>query len=648
MEQKTKGRRGLCPTQVEMENVEGEAGEVVAVSLELGEVGWDSLEPIRGRIIEVSLDHTNLSFAVKGLVVAFLVMDVSISPDRTCILEVKSLGTGNTAVDAELSSKFNRRRGTIHICQSKPCTEDEIEATMHVTKLRFWKVPWEQTSVLNGIQRRSIRKFLGQSDVGEEGEEEAKDGEGSKREERKPVPRRVAPGKRLRGSEKAKARKPGGDEKRRGTKKKDPGADQVPSVSREELKRRLAGVRERLTGARGALEDAFDEEPEEGSELSVVAVDSDSPREPLETGTMLAMKKTKKKKKEKTTKEKRSGGRKHGAAMKALEDTNVGTLKATQAQLVHQALAVSSVGRKEKKSKEENTAQTLAKILTRTLRRSGDRKDKKKKKKEKKRKSKKAGRKKKTPGSSDPSSSSGTTSSSARSSAGSSEDEKLTSSEDELEAPLRKKAKSKPGSVLALLVDHAREQLDQSAMVGVPEKEGGSVVEGVKLTSYFQILLKSKLAGAMAQQREMYHLSVCMDLLRMGKLSAVGDALAARFLCLHQSVLDGNWSAARHMELYPLEEASAAGTSLILRTRRHAKLAAKAQGLEWSGYRGGYGRGKGGKGFQGTWHADGAEVKGKKGKGKGKGRGKGPWWNQNPDKGKGDDWKERQDPKQDK
>lgn len=224
---------------------------------------------------------------------------------------------------------------------------------------------------------------------------------------------------------------------------------------------------------------------------------------------------------------------------------------------------------------------------------------------------------------------------------------KDTSSEEELEAPLRKKAKNRPGSILTLLVEHAREQLDQSSMVSLPSKEGGSVVDGVKLTSYFQILLKAKLVGAMAQQREMYHLAVCMDLLRQGKLSGLGDALAARFLCLHQSVLDGNWSAARHLELYPLEESSAAGTSLILRTRRHAKLAAKAQGLDWGNYRGGYGRGRGGKGYYDTTGAEGGDHKGKKGKGKGKKGNKNQWWN-NSDKGKGDDWKEKQDSKQDK
>lgn len=216
-----------------------------------------------------------------------------------------------------------------------------------------------------------------------------------------------------------------------------------------------------------------------------------------------------------------------------------------------------------------------------------------------------------------------------------------------MDPPLRRKARARPGSVLSMLVEHAKEQLDQSSVVAVPDGSDQKVTQGVKLTSYFQILLKAKLVGAMAQQREMHHLSICMDLLRGGKLSTLGDALAARFLSLHQSVLDGNWVAARHMELYPLEESTAAGASIILKTRKHAKLAAKAQGYDFGNYGRGFGRGRGGKGKSDYWNQDGGE-KGKKGKGlkgKGRGAGKNSWWKDG--RGKGEDWKENQETKPD-
>ena len=336
----------------------------------------------------------------------------------------------------------------------------------------------------------------------------------------------------------------------------------------------------------------------------MVPVDSDSPPEGLGTGTM--MEKKKEKKKEKQKKKKRSGSPKRSAAMKALEDTSAGMLRATHGQLVKQALAVSEGGRKDKKEKEEKPMNVLAKLLTHTLKSSGSEKEKQGDKKKKK--------KKKKCGPSDPTLSSGTTSSSENSSDMSLGEKRDSSSEDEVEAPLRKKAKNRPGSV------------------SLPNKDGGSVVDG-------------KSSSRRSWQVQWPSRGRCtMDLLRQGKLSGLGDALAARFLCLHQSVLD---QFARHMELYPLEEASAAGTSLILRTRRHAKLAAKAQGLDWGNYRGGYGRGRGGKCHYDAAGGEGGDHKGKKGKGKGKKGGKNQWWN-NHDKGKGDDWKEKPDGKQDK
>ena len=54
--------------------------------------------------------------------------------------------------------------------------------------------------------------------------------------------------------------------------------------------------------------------------------------------------------------------------------------------------------------------------------------------------------------------------------------------------------------------------------------------------------------------REMYNLGCAPDLLGSGDM---GDALAARFIALHQSLLDQN-KKARHMELHPLEDASVA------------------------------------------------------------------------------------------
>lgn len=127
--------------------------------------------------------------------------------------------------------------------------------------------------------------------------------------------------------------------------------------------------------------------------------------------------------------------------------------------------------------------------------------------------------------------------------------------------------------------------------------------------------------------REMHLLSACMDALREGALDHVGDLLAARFISLHQSILDSNWVAARQLELLPLEETSAAGPQLVLQARKQAKLAAKVTQPElWATPGAGKGRGSRGKGTGWPdWQQDSKGKSKKGGRGKGKGRG---WWGQ--------------------
>lgn len=166
---------------------------------------------------------------------------------------------------------------------------------------------------------------------------------------------------------------------------------------------------------------------------------------------------------------------------------------------------------------------------------------------------------------------------------------------------------------------------------------------GIKMVSYFQILLRPQLGAPTASVREMYHICVVLDLLR-GQLDLLGDSLAARFLALHQSILDSSWTAAKHLEINALE----ASTSLLLQTRRHAKMAAKALGEEpqyWGKRRRGQ-YGQGGKGKD-DWNPKGkGKDKGKKGKGKGHwnapGGGKEDW------NKKGGDWGQQKEAPADK
>ena len=155
----------------------------------------------------------------------------------------------------------------------------------------------------------------------------------------------------------------------------------------------------------------------------------------------------------------------------------------------------------------------MAKVLSRILtKESGGKKDTKKKKK-KKRKRMKNGV---------------IVSSTGSSSASSPTEEEEEDSDSDLEAPMRKRSRDKPGSVLALLTEHVREQMDQSSLADVPS--GGQVLTGgVKIASYFAIHIKGQFPQCQRELREMFSLAATMDLLRKGDVARVGDSLAARF-----------------------------------------------------------------------------------------------------------------------
>lgn len=285
-------------------------------------------------------------------------------------------------------------------------------------------------------------------------------------------------------------------------------------------------------------------------------------------------------------------------------------------------LQASRKKQEEAKLAKKDTGSQLLKILTKLAKGQKDKKEKKDKKNKRKR------RRVKREEGGDPSDSSG---SSPTPSGGGDSGTSSTSSGDEdkdgnkLEAPLRRKSLKRPGSVLKLLINHARQQLDQTAKVEVGSAVAEDPTLGVRIASYFSIIVKPNLGTALGPTREMYHLSNCIDLLRKGELSRLGDVLAGRFISLHQSVLDGGWQAARHLEVMPYEEVSAAGTSVVLQARKHARVAARALGADASwGWRQPP-KGKGGKGKypawnEGDWQGQGkGKQKGPKGRGKGKG-----------------------------
>ena len=102
---------------------------------------------------------------------------------------------------------------------------------------------------------------------------------------------------------------------------------------------------------------------------------------------------------------------------------------------------------------------------------------------------------------------------------------------------MKRKSQQHPGSVLKLLVAHARAQLDQTSKVSVGRSEEDPT-QGIKLASYYSIVLKPQLQSSPAALRELHFLSHSMDLLRSGQLDKLGDVMASRFIAVHQSTIE--------------------------------------------------------------------------------------------------------------
>ena len=575
--------------------------------ISLGSDAWEGLDIQNGDVIEVYMPSTDWVDA-PDVWAGFLVRQVSVEVGtQALVLVVKSLGSENGDLAKAMGSLLDRREGTIHLCTSRPCATSNVYE-LHATKIRTYKLEDFNPPYITRSTRSQIKKWL-EKKPGDE-EEDGK---------------KWAPRMRLRGKSRdgdgkgrpsalksrAKSRANPGGKPQPGAKKGRGEGLQEAAVG--DLKAKLASLRARLSGSGKSDPKATEVEPE-GGIFEVESSEGDG-YEPspdgLSTGTEIipfyerGLRERKKKKVKKM-------------ALPAADSKGT-TMRGLQGQLANRAVAATG-DRRDKKKGKKSSAEKVGEAIVKALgvgKVKKEKKDKKRKKKERRRKRKRGG--------GDPESS-GTSDSSGGSYGSSSEDHESGSSE-EYENPMRKKSKDRPGAVLELLVQHAREQLEQSSTVTMPQGKI-RIDEGVKILSYFQILLRPQLGAVTGPVREMFLIASVLDQLRSGNLSAVGDGLAARFFALHQSILDGGWSAARHLEIYSMEETSATTTAMLLQTRRHAKLAAKALGLDqgnnswWKGA----GRGRGGKGSKGYKGGE-TEAKGKKGGKSNKGKGRGGWYN---------------------
>ena len=589
---------------------------------------WESLMPTAGQVLEVHMNSTSLD-VLHDSWAGFFIDRVELHEGGSVSLHVRLIGAEDQTIANALGKFTDSGRLSIHLCRSRPCAEvmQEQHVQLHVTRVRLFSFP----------------EYINSADYVSAGQKKLSKGwhRYLEKKQKDDVESRTksTPGRghgRGRGGLPARGSKPNPSKAPGDGLGQDRETPEISESMKRKLKEKLREVKDRVVPKNANKGAESHSSADEDSETGLEDDYSESVLEPpkLTGGTELVpqppaledlgiggrghhekstVKKKKKKKKEKEE-----------AATKGISSSSLRGQLVQRAVLATQTRKAARKHLKKKKNK-ESTAKKLSDALTMILTKST-----KKKKKNRKRHINAEGVIE-------------SCSATSSSSSGSDEDEAISS--DDLETPMRKRSRDHPGSVLQLLTDHVKDQLQQSATTEVEDTES-SLTSGVKVMTYFMLQLRPHFQGYQREMRELHHLSACIDALRRGDVATTGDALAGRFIALHQSMIDQNWQTAKHMEIFPMEESSAANTAMVLATRKHSRLVAKAQGLTYQPTWNPRGKGRG-KGDWNHWNDSKGDGKGEKGKGK-KGKGKGKYKQSWGEAGQGE-WnnkKERPEEKQ--
>ena len=580
---------------------------------------WSTLEIKLGDIIATAVPGELLGAdGVEGI---FLVTGIELGADGSALVRVKSVGSSHPEALAILSSFFNRKEGHLHVCASAGFCGEE-GGVFHVQRLELWDGLTFPTHRLSPAGKRIVKQF----EAGEELDEvrEPLEGAAGRPSALRKKPSGEPKEAQLRGKGQGDRRDRPKDI-RKSAKAKQPGPAGSAAGT---LRARLDQVRKRqqsLGLGQGALTG--------GDHLGVEGDgDADPVQEGLGTSTKLGPPKGAAGPRRAAL----TSGEGHGEEQKEdilkplrmmSKKSNVASSLALQAARTSK----SKDGKKKKKKKKQKAVEALQTIF------GGGKKKKKKKRK----------REGDDPSGSSPSSDEGDSYSS-----GEDVDSSETDKEDLL-PPLKKRSERMEGSVLSLLIERIEARLNELSGAG---ESSDPVLTGTKVVTYWHTLIQS---GAFSQQsrdgRETYLLANVIDLLRVGRLAKLGDALAARWLAIEQASLDQQWSAARHLELYSPDQTSAAGPAITLAARKFSKMMERVTQPDEA--RGRVRKDKGGKGDGGWqdaepwWKKRKGGKDGKKGKEKEKadpwsGRGgwrknqDQGWWKKDKNKGKGEKEKE--------
>lgn len=591
----------------EEEATRGEVFEGVWIDLD-DLAAWKSFVPRSGDVVE--FDTTLLGATeVVGEVAAFLVLSVVRAPgDAGLHLAGRFIGSSSEEASKFLSTALNRKSGRVHLCWDSPCAELDVEGLVHATRARWWKGSTFVAPYMSPWGRMVLKEYL------EKVDEEAAPADAKK-------PRAKNAPKTPRRPREGRSRKPGEERK--------------DTEGRGVLKAKLKGLRQQLTGrGKGSGGPAFvdlvgsEEESEEASPSDFVEEESGLVTGERLTGEGTALALTNgegdlmRRRKQKVRRKKERSEVRKSPADQLLAQAE----QARNADLEDKE----EKRRKKRKGDGPSGVKALVKLLAQEAGWKDKEKDVVKKEVKERRKGKSARRqrkKRKGQGGGSGPGSSGDSSGSGGASRSSEEEE---SSSSEMLAPLQKRSVKRPGAVLKMLVDHARAVMDQTALVSTG---AAGVTTGVKLASYFSLMIRPYHSSTSRDMKEIHHLSVCLDQLRGGDLGRLGDSLASRFLAIHTAVNDGTWRSAQYLEMNPLEAAQGAPTALLLEARKHGKMVEKSRGAEEWGRR----KGEGEPWKWGQSNKGGGKG-GKTGKGKESSKGgrneenwnKGGKWSQNP------------------
>eukprot|EP00434_Breviolum_minutum_P022771 symbB.v1.2.020089.t2/scaffold1672.1/size106478/1 len=565
-----------------------------------GDPKWVQLLPEVGQILEAVLTPGDV--IKEEAKIAILVTEVKEETDGELIYVGRYVGGENEEIGKYCSMHINRKELGVHICRENPCPGVASKVAGHVMRGAMWEAAAFDASYMRAWGKMVIKEYVEKKTIKSRRKPPrgAEDPHGSGGVPGR-TPKVPAGGDPPKDSKKDKKRKKDKKEKKekRPRRSSDSEEDSAVGASGNQkdrsnvagLRAKLAALRKRLDGhGRGEWEEIIDvdalSEPTEpeafwpfaevpplkglgtgdhlGSRVSQLALADAVKQEDTKDGTWS------KRKKKVRVKKGRRGPRKMGTASQLLE-------VAEERQKER--------GKERKKGKRKKGSEKV-RALVKAL---GEKKGKKR------------SRRKDNP---DPSSS--------ESSEEDSSEEGSSSSTSDMLAPLQKKSLRRPGAVLKMLTKHAQQTLDQTSVVEV--QDGDTITQGVKMATYFNLLIRPYHPTNSRDMKELHYLSICIDELRSGKLGALGDSLASRFLAVHSAVNEGGWRTAQHLELHPLEGAQSAPTPLLLQARKHSKLIAKSQGRE--DQERGWRRGDG-------WKRD--DWNDHKGKGKGAKGGKGPY-----------------------